>query len=117
MIRASRVLALCLLVSIAIADELSWKVIPEDKNGNYIDRDDIIVVLYWGYSNSEWNYAGPMGESPVSFTNVAPGCYYLALIAVRTDTDPYMASPPSDIVHYCTPGEAPPIPPTDVGTD
>jgi hypothetical protein len=115
MIRANIVLAICLLVSIAAADELSWIEPTEDINGNYIDPVDIVIQLYWGYTNSDWNKSIIMKGSPADLAAVPPGCYYFALTAVRTDTEPYMESEFSEIVYYCTPGDLPPSAPADVG--
>jgi hypothetical protein len=111
------VLAICLLVCVAAADELTWELPTEDINGNYIDSRYLTTSLYWRHPNDEWVNAGVIPGTSLSLLGADAGCYHIRLTATRTDTTPHMESLPSNEVYYCTPTELPPNPPTAVGTD
>jgi hypothetical protein len=121
-VRVVRILSAVLILFLVLVqstfpDELNWVMPTEDINGNYIAPENLYANLYWGYNGDDWNPAGRMPDPPISLDDVAPGCYYLALTAVRTDTEVALESVGSNAFYYCTDTELSPNPPINVGPD
>ena len=105
-LRAIRVLAALVVLLVLLsqpckADELTWLPPETDEDGNALDPAILYYKLYWGYANSDYNYADDFYALSVNLDAVPPGCYYLSLTAVRTDTDPELESAQSESVYYC----------------